>query len=110
MIVELFVQTFVHLGPYFTCCQIKIYYELYRIFSLIRNDENWYCFCRKELGCCRENLVRDWCLICVLKIESKKTIKYLDKVKKDSVKIWKIFAALNADFKKICDYDPHKKS
>ena len=24
--------------------------------------------------------------------------------------MWKIFAALNTDLKKICDYDPHKKN
>ena len=65
------------------------------IFSLIINDSDWYCFCREVPGCCRDNLVRDSYLICVLKIDSKKkTIKYLD-----PVKMWKIFPAWNADLK-----------
>ena len=75
------------------------------IFSLIINDSDWYCFCREVPGCCRDNLVRDSYLICVLKIDlKKKTIKYLD-----PVKMWKIFPAWNADLKNICDYDPQKK-
>lgn len=65
------------------CSEIKIYYKLYRTFSLIINDGHWYCFFRKVLGCCKENVVKDWCLICALQIDSKKAIKYFDKVKKD---------------------------
>ena len=90
-------------------CQLKLYYELYRILSLIINDAHWYCFCKKVPGCCRENLIRDWCLICFTKIESKKTIKYLDKVKKDSLKMLKIYNVLNTELKKIYDYNPYKK-
>ena len=51
-------------------CQLKLYYDLYIIFSLIINDGHQYCFCREVPGCCRESLVRDWRLICVIKIES----------------------------------------
>ena len=49
------------------------YYQLTLIttefFSLIINDGHWHCFCKEVSGCCRENLVRDWCLICILKLE-----------------------------------------
>lgn len=86
---------------FFLCyCQIKFYYELFRIFSFIINDGHWHCFCRKVPGCCRENLVRDWCLLCVLNIDSKKPIKYFGKVKKDPIEMWKNFAASIAVLKK----------
>ena len=78
--------------------------------SLIINDGHWYCFCKKVPGCCRENLLRDWCLIYVIKIESKKAIKYLDKVKKDPLKVLKIYNALNTELKRIYEYNPHKKN
>lgn len=81
-------------------CQIKFYYELHRIFSLIINQGHWYCFRRKVPDCCTENLVRNWCLYCVLKIESKKPIKQFGKVKKDPIEMWKNFATSNADLKK----------
>ena len=48
-------------------CQLKLYYELHR------------------------KLVLDLCY----KIESKKTIKYLDKVKKDPLKMLKIYYVLS---------------
>ena len=42
------------------------------------------------------------------RIEKKK--KQLNtKTKKDPVKMWKIYTALNSDFKKIYDYDAYKK-
>ena len=40
----------------------------------------------------------------------KKKKKQLNtKTKKDPVKMWKIYTALNSDFKKIYDYDAYKK-
>ena len=42
------------------------------------------------------------------RIEKKK--KTNSKTKKDPVKMWKIYTALNSDFKKIYDYDAYKKS
>ena len=58
-------------------CQVKIYYELQRVFPIMINDEDWYCFCWKVPGCCGENLIIDWCFICVLKTESEKTTKLI---------------------------------
>ena len=34
-------------------CQLKIYYGLQRILSLVTNDG--HCFCKKVPGCCKEN-------------------------------------------------------
>ena len=48
--------------------------------------------------------------MCVLKIEPKKTIKYWGQVKRDPIKMWKIFAALNADLKKYLIVIHIKKS
>ena len=39
-----------------------------------------------------------------------KTIKHLDKVKKKTLKMWKIVATLPSDLKNIYDYDPYKKN
>ena len=52
----------------------------------------------------------DWCLICVIKIESQKTIEYLIKVKKDHLKLLKIQNVLIAQAKKIYEYYPYKKN
>ena len=57
-----------------------------------------------------ENLIRDWCLICVIIIESKKTIKCSEKVKKDPPKILNIYNVLNTELKKIYKYHPYKKN
>ena len=78
--------------------------------SLIINDGQWYCFCKKVPGCCMENLIRDWCLICVIKIESKKTIKCSEKVKKDPLKMLNIYNVLNTELKMIYEYHPYKKN
>ena len=67
-------------------------------------------FFKKVPGCCRENLLRDWCLIYVIKIESKKTVKYLDKVKKDPLKVLKIHHAWDTELKRIYEYNPYKKN
>ena len=77
--------------------------------SLIINDGHWYCFCKKVPGSCRENLIRGWCLICVVKIESKKTIKYSEKIKKDPLKVLNIYSVLNTELKMIYEFDPYKK-
>lgn len=51
------------------------------------------------------NYTENWCLICVIKIESKKTTKYLDKVKNDPLKMLKIYYVLSTELKKIYEYD-----
>lgn len=55
-------------------------------------------------------MIRDWCLIYFTKIESKKTIKNVDNVKKDPLKMLKIYNVLNNDLKKIYEYDPYNKT
>lgn len=49
-------------------------------------------------------------MIYFTKIESKKTIKNVDNVKKDPLKMLKIYNVLNNDLKKIYEYDPYKKN
>ena len=48
-------------------------------------------------------------MICVIKIESKKTIKYSEKIKKDPLRVLNIYSVLNTELKKIYEYDPYKK-
>ena len=55
-------------------------------------------------------MIRDWCLIYFTKIESKETIKNVDNVKKDPLKMLKIYNVLNNDLKKIYEYDPYNKT
>ena len=57
-------------------------------------------------GCCRENLIRDWCY----KNRIEKTMKYLDKVKKDTLKMLRIYNVSNTELKKIYECDPYKKN
>ena len=57
-------------------------------------------------GCCRENLIRDWCY----KNRIEKTMKYLDKVKKDLLKMLRIYNVSNTELKKIYEFDPYKKN
>ena len=49
-------------------------------------------------------------MICVIKIESKKTIKYSEKIKKDPLRVLNIYSVLNTELKKIYEYDPYKKN
>ena len=32
-------------------CQLKMFYILHKILSLIINDGHWYCFCKDVPGC-----------------------------------------------------------
>ena len=61
-------------------------------------------------SCCRENLIRDWRFICVIKIESKKTINIPKKLKNNPLKVLNIYNILNTELKKIYEYDPYKKN
>ena len=67
--------------------QLKIYYLLYNIIELVQSNGFWYYFCSSIPGCQTEYGHKGWCMVCMLQLNEKFSIDYLEELKRCPLKL-----------------------
>ena len=85
--------------------QLKIYYLLYNIIELEQSNDFWYCFCSSIPGCQTEHDHKGWGMVCMLQLDEKFSIDYLEGLKRCPLKLSLFAESVYKDLETIAEFD-----